>query len=264
MKKYFSLANKTVFLTGASGGLGEQLAITLASQNASLVLVARNEERLKNVAEKCQKITTGQVAYYACDLTDEEQLAQMLTDLSTLDVDVVINNAGLGYFKNAVDFSQQEIDTMLDLNLKAVIRITQHFLPTLVAKKSGMVVQIVSQSGKIATPKTSIYSATKFAVIGYSNALRLELKKQGVHVMTVNPGPIATNFFNVAEPTGHYLESLGGIVLSPQVVAWRIVDGIHHYKREVNLPKAMDFAGKLNTVFPVIGDYLIEHVFDKK
>ena len=85
---------------------------------------------------------------------------------------------------------------------------------------------IASQAGKSATVKSSVYSATKFGVLGYSNALRLELKPYGIHVMTVNPGPIATDFFDKAEPTGKYLEQLGAVVLDPAKVAGEVVKGI--------------------------------------
>lgn len=265
MKKVlFPIKGKTIFLTGASGGLGEQLALTFAKLDASLILVARNETRLQAVADRCQQLTTGTVHYYACDLTDDKARAELLTQVGSMSVDVVVNNAGLGYFKDAVDLTPEEITRMLRLNLEAVIAVTQAFLPQLIEKKEGMIVQIASQSGKTATNKTSIYSATKFGVIGYSNALRLELVPHNVHVMTVNPGPIETNFFANAEPTGEYLGQLGPIVLSAQAVAWKIVTGMNRKKREVNLPRMMEVAARLNVVFPHIGDYLIRTIFNKK
>ena len=136
---------------------------------------------------------------------------------------------------------------MLQLNLNTLIKITQHFVPRFIEDKGGVIVNIASQAGKSATVKSSVYSATKFGVLGYSNALRLELKPYGIHVMTVNPGPIATDFFDKAEPTGKYLEQLGSVVLDP-----------------VNLPKTMNFASKLNVLFPKIGDKLLGSIFNKK
>ena len=153
---------------------------------------------------------------------------------------------------------------MLQLNLNALIKITQHFVPRFIEAKSGVFVNIASQAGKSATVKSSVYSATKFGVLGYSNALRLELKPHGIHVMTVNPGPIATDFFDKAEPTGKYLEQLGSVVLDPVKVAGEVVKGIEREKREVNLPKSMNFASKLNVLFPKIGDKLLGSIFNKK
>ena len=82
--------------------------------------------------------------------------------------------------------------------------------------------------------------------------------------MTVNPGPIATDFFDKAEPTGKYLEQLGAVVLDPAKVAGEVVKGIEREKREVNLPKTMNFASKLNVLFPKIGDRLLGSIFNKK
>ena len=193
-----------VLITGASGGLGEQLAYECAKQQAGLILVARREEVLKQVANTCQQWTNQPVYYYTCDLSNANEVELLLEKLQSIDVDIVINNAGRGYLKQAVDLSKEE---MLQLNLYTLIQITQQYLPKFIQKKSGMFVQIASQAGKTATPKTSVYSASKFGVLGYSNALRLELKEQGIHVMTVNPGPIATQFFEKAEPTSLFIFS---------------------------------------------------------
>ena len=170
--------------------------------------MARREEVLKQLANTCQQWTNQPVYYYACDLSNAVEVELLLEKIQSIDVDIVINNAGRGYLKQAVDLSKEEIEEMLQLNLYTLIQITQKYLPKFIQKKSGMVVQNASQAGKTATPKSSVYSASKFGVIGYSNALRLELKEQGIHVMTVNPGRIATQFFETAEPAGKYLASV--------------------------------------------------------
>ena len=261
--KWFT--NQVALVTGASGGLGAQIAIELAKRDVQLILVARNMTKLEQVSKECQSFTSKPVDAYSCDLTDDASVQDLL---STLDekykITMVINNAGLGYLKYAKDLSESEISEMLQLNLNTLIKITQHFVPRFIETKSGVFVNIASQAGKSATAKSSVYSATKFGVLGYSNALRLELKPYGVHVMTVNPGPIATDFFDKAEPTGKYLEQLGAVVLDPEKVAKEVVKGIEREKREVNLPKTMNFASKLNVLFPKIGDKLLGSIFDKK
>ena len=261
--KWFT--NQVALVTGASGGLGAQIAIELAKRDVQLILVARNMDKLEQVSKECQSFTTKPVDIYSCDLTYDASVQDLL---STLDekykITMVINNAGLGYLKYAKDLSESEINQMLQLNLNTLIKITQHFVPRFIEDKSGVIVNIASQAGKSATVKSSVYSATKFGVLGYSNALRLELKPYGIHVMTVNPGPIATDFFDKAEPTGKYLEQLGAVVLDPAKVAGEVVKGIAKEKREVNLPKAMNFASKLNVLFPKIGDKLLGSIFNKK
>ena len=119
-------------------------------------------------------------------------------------------------------------------------------------------------AGKMATPKSTVYSATKFAVLGFSNALRLELKSLGISVMTVNPGPIRTEFFDKADKTHNYLNSLGNIVLDPEEVAYKIVSKIGTSRREVNLPYYMEVAHHLYEVFPHMADYLTGGIFNKK
>ena len=116
----------------------------------------------------------------------------------------------------------------------------------------------------MATPKTAVYSATKFAVLGFSNALRLELKPAGIQVMTVNPGPIATNFFEKADPSGNYLSDLGNLVLEPEDLAKVIIKGIRKGKREINRPRLMQAASQFYTLFPKIGDLLAGGIFNQK
>ena len=262
-EKWFS--NQVALVTGASGGLGAQIALELAKRDVQLILVARNTAKLEKVALECQSFTSKPVNVYSCDLTDDASVNNLLATLDeTYEITMVINNAGLGYFKLAQDLSDTEIAQMLQLNLNTLIKVTQHFVPHFIEAKSGVIVNVASQAGKSATAKSSVYSATKFGVLGYSNALRLELKPYGIHVMTVNPGPIATDFFDKAEPTGKYLEQLGAVVLDPAKVAGEVVKGIEREKREVNLPKTMNFASKLNVLFPKIGDRLLGSIFNKK
>ena len=119
-------------------------------------------------------------------------------------------------------------------------------------------------AGKIATANSSVYAATKFAVIGFSDALRLELADKGVYVTTVNPGPIETGFFDQADPSGAYLESVKKFVLSPKYVAKKIVRILGKNKREVNLPRLLAVAYKGYTLFPTIADYLARTSFNYK
>ena len=119
-------------------------------------------------------------------------------------------------------------------------------------------------AGKIATANSSVYAATKFAVIGFSDALRIELADKGVYVTTVNPGPIETSFFDQADPSGAYLERVKKFILSPKYVAKKIVRILGKNKREVNLPRLLAVAYKGYTLFPTIADYLARTSFNYK
>ncbi|MGY3724172.1 hypothetical protein SAMN05421767_10129 [Granulicatella balaenopterae] len=259
------LSNKTAVITGASGGLGEQFAYQLAQKNMNVILIARNLEKLTRIKEKCKAMTNGKVIVFSCDLTDSCERKKVIDELVKMgDIDVLINNAGFGLFKEAVDFSEEEIRVMFELNVAALMDLTINLVPQMKERGGGTIVQIASQAGKMATNKSSIYSATKFAVLGFTNALRLELKKDKINVISVNPGPIETNFFNVADASGKYLESVGAIVLSPEKVAKKVIRAIETGKREVNLPKIMNVGSKVYTLCPHFGDWVTLHLFNKK
>jgi len=155
-------------------------------------------------------------------------------------------------------------EKMFRVNVLGMMYVTQLVAIQMAERKQGHIINIASQAGKIATPKSTIYSATKFAVMGYSNALRLELKPLNIYVTTVNPGPIETNFFDIADESGNYLEKVGRMVLNPVMVANRIVELIGTSKRELNLPYLMEVAGKLYSLFPRTGDFLALTFFNNK
>ena len=259
------LSNKTAVITGASGGLGEQIAYQLAAKNMNLILIARSLDKLTCIQEKCKTMTTGEVVVFSCDLTDSEKRQQVIDAiLADYQVDVLVNNAGFGLFKEAVDFNEEEMQEMFALNTIALMDMTIKLVPQMKKLGGGSIVQIASLAGKVATTKSSVYSATKFAVVGFSNALRLELKKDHITVTTVNPGPIATNFFRRAEGNDDYLKAVGKVVYTPEQVAKKVVRGLERGKREVNMPHWISILSKFYHLFPRCGDFLNVIFFDLK
>jgi len=261
-----TLVNKLVLITGASSGLGEQIAYAAAKQNASLILCARNMDRLGEVAINCQNLTTGNVVIQALDITDYDSVENLVAfvDDYSQEVDILVNNAGLGIFKPFIETSNEEIDSMFSVNVLGLMYLTQKIAVRMAENGSGQIVNIASQAGKIATPKSSVYAATKFAVLGFSNALRLELKPLGIKVMTVNPGPMRTPFFNQADPTGEYLKQVSMFVTEPQTLAKKIVNHFGTSKREINTPWVMELGSKAYSLFPHVGDFLAGGLFNKK
>lgn len=253
-------AKQKILITGASSGLGRELAYQFAQKkNVELILVSRRKEALDKVAKKCE-VNEGVVAKtYSVDIGAQDQVEGLLEKIE--DVDILINGAGYGLMKDFSEFSDYEVVKMFDTNVIGTIQLTTEIAKRMRERKSGTIVTIASIAGKIATPKASVYSATKFALIGYFNALRLELKKDGVHVMTVNPGPVATNFFNIADEDKSYLKSLGNKPLTPKVVVTKIIKGIEKKKREVNLPFKLVLGVKLSQLFPKFSDRIIEKMF---
>lgn len=256
------LNGKTVLITGASSGIGAAVAIQAAEQQANLILMARRTQKLQQVAEQCQTLTSGTVHYVTLDVTDHHAVAQYVAQAPQ--VDVLIANAGYGLFKAATEFSFDEMEQMFRVNALAMMQFANAFAQQMSARQSGHIVLVASQAGKVATPKSAVYSATKSAVISYANALRLELKPHRVAVTTINPGPVATEFFDHADQEGSYLDRLQHLVLPTAYVAQRIVAVIGTSRREVNIPRSMAIASKLYALCPTVGDALTLKFFNKK
>lgn len=260
------LDGKIVFITGGSTGLGEDIAYQVARKGAIVVVTARRTELLEKVRKKCILLSNKPAYAYHLDVSNPDEIQQVIEQVyqEVGNIDVLINNAGFGHFEEALTFDMSMVENMFRVNVLGMMYVTQLVAIKMADKEQGHIINVASQAGKMATSKSSIYSATKFAVIGYSNALRLELKQIGITVTTVNPGPIDTNFFDIADQSGTYLEKVGNMVLSSESVAESIVKLIGTNKRELNLPFAMELASKLYTLFPKIGDFLALKVFDTK
>ena len=261
-----TLKNKLVLITGASSGLGEAIAYEAAKKNASLILCARNVDKLQKVARTAQSMTRGTVMIKQLDISDYTSVENLLSylDKEEIVIDVLVNNAGVGIFKPFIDTTQEDIELMFSVNVLGLMTLTQKIALRMIENKKGHVINIASQAGKIATPKSSVYAATKFAVLGFSNALRLELKPFGIHVLTVNPGPMRTAFFDTADPTGEYLKQVSGFVTEPEKLAKKVVDNFGKSKREINTPWIMEVGSIGYTLFPRLGDFLAGGMFNKK
>ena len=260
------LENKVVVVTGGSAGLGEQICYEAAKRGAIVVICARRSQLINKVKEECMALS-GKPAYaFQLDIADPESVENLVASIRQKvgKVDILVNNAGFGVFQEFTEMPTETIRSMFEVNVLGMMVLTQQIALEMVDQGSGHIINVASMAGKIATPKTAVYSATKFAVLGFSNALRLELKPLGIHVTTVNPGPIETAFFDQADPSGSYLASLGTFVLDPTKLAKTIVKAMIRPKREINRPQVMGIAAKFYTLFPNVGDYLAGSLFNKK
>lgn len=260
------LANKVVLVTGGSAGLGAEICYEAARQGAIVITCARRIQLIGEVKAKCQELSGKEAYAFQVDVSNPESVESLYEKVMTEvgRVDVLVNNAGFGIFEDFLQFDLGKAYDMFEVNVLGMMVLTQKFAIDMAERKSGHIINLASMAGKMATAKSTIYSATKFAVIGFSNALRLELKPFGVAVTTVNPGSIATEFFDKADPSGEYLANLGQIVLDPTKLAKQIVRNMSHPKREINQPVIMEIAAKFYTLFPHIGDYLAGGIFNKK
>ena len=250
---------RTVLITGASGGLAQEMVKLLPDDQ--LILLGRNKEKLSELYGNHPHVELIEI-----DITDDSVLEDMVADLYLRygEIDVLINNAGYGIFEDFDQISDQDIHQMFEVNTFALMNLSRRFGARMKERGKGHIINIISMAGLIATNKSSLYSATKFAAIGFSNALRLELMPYGVYLTTVNPGPIRTAFFDQADPDGSYLKSVDRFLLEPDAVAKKIVKTIGKNKRELNLPILLNLAHKFYTLFPKLADKLAGGIFNYK
>ena len=212
---------RTIIITGASGGLAQEMVKLLP--NDQLILLGRNKEKLLELYGNHPHAELIEI-----DITDDSALETLVVYLYLRygKIDVLINNAGYGIFEDFDQISVQDIHQMFEVNTFALMNLSRRLGARMKERGKGHIINIVSMAGLIATSKSSLYSASKFAAIGFSNALRLELMPYGVYVTTVNPGPIRTAFFDQADPDGSYLQSVDRFLLEPDAVARKIVKTI--------------------------------------
>lgn len=254
---------KTILLIGATGGLGEAMVAQFKNPQTRLIMVGRNIEKLQHLQEKWIA-DYAKIDVLVLDIGETNSREQLISQLKAESIDVFIYNAGFGLFQNAEEFNDTDINEMLQVNTLGAIQLTSGLLPQFYDQQKGHIIFIASQAGKIATAKSSVYSASKFALIGYANALRLEARVHNVWVTTVNPGPIATDFFKRADVSGNYVKAVGKYMLHPEDVAKRITKVIKKPKREVNMPMLMNWLAKWSVVFPNISDRVTYRLFNKK
>jgi short-subunit dehydrogenase len=261
-----TLAEKHILITGASGGIGEQIAYEAARRGAVPILAARNESKLRSVADRIRREHGITAPVYTLDIGDL-QAVELVCEQIFKDngyIDVLINNAGFGIFEDVVEAKMENMQSMFQVNVIGLIACTKMVLPHMLERNTGHIVNIASQAGKLATPKSSGYSATKHAVLGFTNSLRMELAKTGIFVTAVNPGPIKTNFFSIADTSGSYTKNVERFMLQPEEVAKKVVNAFFTKKRELNLPGWMNLGSTLYLLAPRLVEKLAGDRFHQK
>lgn len=260
-----SLQGQVVIVTGASSGMGKAIALESARRQAKVVLIARRQVELEKTASQVRDLG-GEAVVLPADLSKADAISTLFQRLvqAVHRVDVLVNAAGFGKFEEFVHSDMQTVTDMFQVNVLGLMYFTRLVGRLMIDQKSGQIVNFGSIAGKVPTTKSAAYSASKAAVIQFSNVLRLELKPFNVHVMTVNPGPVYTNFFNIADTSGKYLHNVEAFVLDPDDVAWEVVHFFGTNKRELNLPISLAIAAKLYNLFPTLGDFLSLKIASRK
>ncbi len=191
------LNNKTVFITGASSGIGKACAYAFAKEKARLIISSRTKDTIDAIAEDIRKKFNVEVFGLQLDVRNNDLIKKNISTLPSKwgDIDILINNAGLGRGTNKL--YEDDIDgweEMIDTNIKGLLYVTRAIVPKMVERKSGHVINIGSIAGHETYPGGSVYCATKHAVTAITRSLRMDVLDKGIRVSTVDPGMVETNF----------------------------------------------------------------------
>jgi uncharacterized protein len=190
----------TALITGASLGIGLEFAKTFAAAKNNLVLVARNEEKLKALSAELEKTYGITVKIIAADLSNMEELQKVYNSCKAenITVDYLVNNAGIGVYDFFIESDWDKTEQMIDLNIKSLTKMCKLFIPDMVARKSGKILNVASTAAFQPGPTMAVYYASKSYVLFFSEAIYNELQGTGVSVTCLCPGATESNFFEAA------------------------------------------------------------------
>jgi len=188
-----TLEGKVALITGGSRGLGKAMALALASDGASIALVARDKEKLEETAQAVRS-AGGKAEVWTADITDEAQVSQLEKDVAAKfgHVHILINNAGINIRTNITEFTLEEWNRVQNTNLTSVFLMCRAFVPHMKGAGYGRIINMTSIMSHVSIPGRTAYSSSKTALLGLTRALALELASEGITVVGISPGPFGT------------------------------------------------------------------------
>jgi short-subunit dehydrogenase len=248
----------SVVVTGASSGIGEATAYRFARARAKVGLIARREERLSKVAERVRELG-GEARVAVVDVADGERSKAAIAEIEHAfsGIDVLVNNAGFGLYAPLQSVRREDIERVFAVNTFGALACIQAVLPGMRRRGSGLIVNVSSIVGKRALPMTGAYAASKYALQGLSDALRIELAGTGVRVSVVCPGYTATEFGDSVIDYGAARSRPRGGVMSAEEVAEAIWDCARKPRREIVLTGKGRLVVFLQRFAPAVADWVI-------
>lgn len=251
MPKLTSYHGLTALVTGASSGIGQALALRLAREGARVALVARRLPQLEAVAAELEGASGGEALVLPCDVADR---AQVFTAAERAlerfgGVDLLVNNAGYGHHRRFLDWDLDDMERVMRVNYLGALYWTKALLPQMIERRRGWMVFIASVAGKIGVPEESAYVASKFALVGLAEALSIELEDDGVHVLTVCPGTVRTDFFD-EEALARMPPVSRRSMMEPEPVVEAIIRALRRGKHEITVPGRFATAYVVKAISP--------------
>ncbi|HXH40657.1 MAG TPA: SDR family NAD(P)-dependent oxidoreductase [Thermoanaerobaculia bacterium] len=252
-----ALAKKTAVITGASSGIGRAAALELARRGANLVLAARRAELLEEVAGQCRALGV-ECRVVVTDVTQRADCEHLIDAAGN--VDILVNNAGFAIFDPIESARPDDLEAMMQTNYFGAVWCTQAVLPQMLARRQGTIVNVASIAGIMGYARMGGYCATKFAMIGFSEALRDEVLGRGVCVAMVCPGTVETQFFAKAERGKMPGASRLILAIKPEQVARAIVHAAEDGKYRRVLPVGAALYMRFKEAFPRLAHLLMRRV----
>jgi len=252
------IKNSVVIITGASSGIGEASARVLGQAGAKVVLAARRLDKLEAIAKELQA-AGAEALPVAADLSQLPDIQNLIQQtLSKFGrVDVLFNNAGFGRLDWLENLDPvKDIEAQYMVNVLGVVQATRQVLPIMIKQKAGHIINMASVAGWVGTPTYTIYASCKFAVRGFSEALRREVAPWGIRVSVLYPGGVATEFeAHAGIQRKTKITTPKWMVLTPEAVGRAVVDLIQRPRADLILPWPFRFTVWLNQVFPWLVDW---------
>lgn len=251
------LQGKNVVITGASSGIGRATALEMARRGANVVLAARRADRLEQVGAECRALGV-RTRIIVTDVTKEADCRRLIETAG--EVDVLVNNAGFAIFSTVVDADPGDVREMIETNYLGAFHCTRAALPQMLSRRSGTIVNVSSITGLMGFSRMSAYCASKFALTGFTEALRDEVIGKGVRVALVCPGTTDTEFFVKAERGKMPGASRLMLAVGPDRVARAVCNAAEDGRYRRILPGLAAIYMRLKEWFPRLAHLLFRRV----
>ena len=253
--------DQIIAITGASSGIGMQAAIDFSNNGAkTIILISRNITKLNKVKEKINPDCNVEI--YPCDVSNKKMVTDMSNNILEKIgiVNILVNNAGIGIYGRVIDQTIEDIEKVTSTNYLGMIYCTKMFLPSMIKKNQGHIVNVASLAASFGIPYMAAYCGSKFAMLGFSESLHHELKNTNVGITVVSPIAVRTNFFENESFKGKMPHKLG-YILEAKTVSNAILKAAYSKRLEIVVPFFVRSAVWLKHTFPYLINPIVSSAF---